>query len=237
MKILMSGKNGQVGGELQRSLAPLGELISLDRYARDGACGDLLNRDGLRTTIRRIKPDVIVKAAAYNSVDRTESEPEISNVVNLLAVQVMAEEVDARNSWLIHYSFDYVLGGQGWSPWQNTDSTRPLNLYGKSKLAGEQVIQASGSKHLVFRTSWIYGVRGHNFAEPILRLAKERETVSVIADQIGAPSGSDLIADVTASALQQVLHRPELLGLCHLAASGEASWHGYANHVIHFAKK
>lgn len=237
MKILLLGKNGQVGWELQRSLAPLGELIALDRYAGDGLCGGLLNRDVLRATIRRIKPDVIVNAATYNSVDKAESEPEMANAVNALAVQVMAEEVEAMDSWLIHYSSDYVLGGQGRSPWQETDPTCPLNLYGKSKLAGEQAIQASGCKHLIFRTSWIYGARGHNFAKTILRLAKERETVSVIADQIGAPTGSDLIADVTALALQQVLRRPELLGLYHLAASGEVSWHGYASHVIHLAKE
>lgn len=237
MKILLLGKNGQVGWELQRSLAPLGELISLDRYAGDGLCGDLLNRDGLRAMIRRIKADVIVNAAAYNSVDKAESEPEMANAVNALAVQVMVEEAEVMDSWLIRYSSDNVLGGQARSPWRETDPTCPLNLYGESKLAGEQAIQASGCKHLIFRTSWIHGARGHNFAKTILRLAKERETVSVIADQIGAPTGSDLIADVTALALQQVLCRPELLGLYHLAASGKVSWHGYASHVIHFAKE
>jgi dTDP-4-dehydrorhamnose reductase len=236
MKILLLGKNGQVGWELQRSLAPLGELIALDRSSEEGLCGDLLNLEGLRATIRRIKPDVIVNAAAYNAVDKAESEPELANAVNTMAVYVMAEEAKTIDAWLIHYSSDYVLDGQGQTPWRETDPACPLNLYGKSKLAGERAIQASGCKHLIFRTSWIYGARGHNFAKTILRLAKEREAVSVIADQVGAPTGSDLIADVTALALQQVLRRPELLGLYHLAASGEVSWHGYASHVIGVAK-
>lgn len=236
MKILLLGKNGQVGWELQRSLAPLGELIALDRSSEEGLCGDLLNLEGLRATIRRIKPDVIVNAAAYNAVDKAESEPELANAVNTMAVYVMAEEAKTIDAWLIHYSSDYVLDGQGQTPWRETDPACPLNLYGKSKLAGERAIQASGCKHLIFRTSWIYGARGHNFAKTILRLAKEREAVSVIADQVGAPTGSDLIADVTALALQQVLRRPELSGLYHLTASGEVSWHGYASHVIGVAK-
>lgn len=236
MKILLLGKNGQVGWELQRSLAPLGELIALDRSSEEGLCGDLLNLEGLRATIRRIKPDVIVNAAAYNAVDKAESEPELASAVNAMAVQVMAEEAETMGAWLIHYSSDYVLGGQGQTPWRETDPACPLNLYGKSKLAGEQAIQTSGCKHLIFRTSWIYGARGHNFAKTILRLAKEKEVVNVIADQVGAPTGSDLIADVTALALQQALRRPELLGLYHLAASGEVSWHGYASHVIGVAK-
>ncbi|SDP35079.1 dTDP-4-dehydrorhamnose reductase [Pseudomonas arsenicoxydans] len=236
MKILLLGKNGQVGWELQRSLAPLGELIALDRHAEEGLCGDLLNLEGLRATIRRVKPDVIVNAAAYNAVDNAESEPELASAVNAMAVQVMAEEAKMMDAWLIHYSSDYVLGGQGQTPWREADLACPLNLYGKSKLAGEQVIQASDCNHLIFRTSWIYGARGHNFAKTILRLAKEREAISVIADQIGAPTGSDLIADVTAFALQQALRRPELSGLYHLAASGEVSWYGYASHVIDVAR-
>jgi len=236
MKILLLGKNGQVGWELQRSLAPLGELIALDRHAEEGLCGDLLNLEGLRATIRRVKPDVIVNAAAYNAVDNAESEPELASAVNAMAVQVMAEEAKVMDAWLIHYSSDYVLGGQGQTPWQETDLACPLNFYGKSKLAGEQAIQASDCNHLIFRTSWIYGAHGHNFAKTILRLAKEREAVSVIADQIGAPTGSDLIADVTALALQQALRRPELSGLYHLAARGEVSWYGYASHVIDVAR-
>jgi dTDP-4-dehydrorhamnose reductase len=236
MKILLLGKNGQVGWELQRSLAPLGELIALDRHAVDGLCGDLADLDALRATIRKVKPDVIVNAAAYTAVDKAESETELADRVNGQASGVMAEEAASLDAWLVHYSTDYVFSGQGSAAWQETDPVAPVNHYGASKLAGEQAIAASGCKHLIFRTSWVYGARGNNFAKTMLRLAKDRETLSVIADQIGAPTGADLIADVTALTIQQILHRPELSGLYHLAASGEVSWHGYASHVIEFAK-
>lgn len=236
MKILLLGKNGQVGWELQRSLAPLGELVALDRHLVDGLCGDLSNLESLRATIRQIKPDVIVNAAAYTAVDKAESETELADRVNGLASGVMAEEAAASGAWLVHYSTDYVFSGQGVTPWQETDAVAPVNHYGASKLAGEQAIIAAGCKYLIFRTSWVYGARGNNFAKTMLRLAKDREALSVIADQIGAPTGADLIADVTVLAIQQVLGRPELAGLYHLAAAGEVSWHGYASHVIDFAK-
>jgi dTDP-4-dehydrorhamnose reductase len=236
MKILLLGKNGQVGWELQRSLAPLGELVALDRHPVDGLSGDLSSLETLRATIRQVKPDVIVNAAAYTAVDKAESETELAYRVNGLASGVMAEEAASLGAWLIHYSTDYVFSGQGVMPWQETDPVAPVNHYGASKLAGEQAIIASGCKHLIFRTSWVYGARGNNFAKTMLRLAKDRETLSVIADQIGAPTGADLIADVTALAIQQVTKRPELAGLYHLAAAGEVSWHGYASHVIEFAK-
>lgn len=236
MKILLLGKNGQVGWELQRSLAPLGEVVALDRHPVDGLSGDLSNLESLRATIRQVKPDVIVNAAAYTAVDKAESETELADRVNGAASGVMAEEAVASGAWLVHYSTDYVFSGQGVTPWQEADAVAPVNHYGSSKLAGEQAIIASGCKHLIFRTSWVYGARGNNFAKTMLRLAKDRETLSVIADQIGAPTGADLIADVTALAIQQVLGRPGLAGLYHLAAAGEVSWHGYANHVIDFAK-
>lgn len=236
MKILLLGKNGQVGWELQRSLAPLGELVALDRHVVDGLSGDLSNLESLRATIRQIKPDVIVNAAAYTAVDKAESETELADRVNGLASGVMAEEAASLGAWLVHYSTDYVFSGQGVTPWQETDPVAPVNHYGASKLAGEQAITLSGCNHLIFRTSWVYGARGNNFAKTMLRLAKDRETLSVIADQIGAPTGADLIADVTALAIQQVTKRPELAGLYHLAAAGEVSWHGYASHVIDFAK-
>ena len=236
MRILLLGKNGQVGWELQRSLAPLGEVIALDRHLVDGFSGDLSNLESLRATIRQVKPDVIVNAAAYTAVDKAESETELADLVNGLASGVMAQEAAALGAWLVHYSTDYVFSGQGVTPWQETDAVAPVNHYGVSKLAGEQAIIAAGCKHLIFRTSWVYGARGNNFAKTMLRLAKDRETLSVIADQIGAPTGADLIADVTALALQQVLERPELGGLYHLAAAGEVSWHGYASHVLDFAK-
>ncbi|MFW9077819.1 dTDP-4-dehydrorhamnose reductase [Pseudomonas sp. P2757] len=236
MKILLLGKNGQVGWELQRSLAPLGELIALDRHAVDGLCGDLSDLDALRATIRQIKPDVIVNAAAYTAVDKAESETELASRVNGDASQLMAEEAATLGAWLIHYSTDYVFSGQGSAPWQETDAVAPVNHYGVSKLAGEQAISASGCKHLIFRTSWVYGARGNNFAKTMLRLATDRDTLNVITDQIGAPTGADLIADVTALAVRQAMQRPELSGLYHLAASGEVSWHGYASHVIAFAQ-
>lgn len=236
MKILLLGKNGQVGWELQRSLAPLGELVALDRHAVDGLCGDLSDLDALRATIRQLKPHVIVNAAAYTAVDKAESEVELADRVNGHASQVMAEEAALLDAWLIHYSTDYVFSGEGSASWQETDAVAPVNHYGASKLAGEQAIAASGCKHLIFRTSWVYGARGNNFAKTMLRLAKDRETLSVIADQIGAPTGADLIADVTAIAIRKVLQQPELAGVYHLAASGEVSWYGYASHVIAFAR-
>lgn len=236
MRILLLGKNGQVGWELQRSLAPLGELVALDRHLVDGLSGDLSNLESLRATIRQIKPDVIVNAAAYTAVDKAESETELADRVNGLASAVMAEEAASLGAWLVHYSTDYVFSGQGVTPWQETDPVAPVNHYGASKLAGEQAIIASGCRHLIFRTSWVYGARGNNFAKTMLRLAKDRETLSVIADQIGAPTGADLIADITALAIRQVLQQPQLSGVYHLAASGEVSWYGYASHVIAFAQ-
>ncbi|WP_426234008.1 dTDP-4-dehydrorhamnose reductase [Pseudomonas sp. TWP3-2] len=236
MRILLLGKNGQVGWELQRSLAPLGELVALDRHTVNGLCGDLADLSVLRETIARVQPDVIVNAAAYNAVDKAESESELALRVNGLATQVMAEQAARLGAWLIHYSSDYVFDGHGQTPWRETDTAAPLNRYGESKLAGEQAIQASGCKHLIFRTSWVYAARGQNFAMTMLRLARERQELNVIADQVGAPTGAELIADVTGLALQQALLRPELAGVYHLAASGEVSWHGYASHVLGFAE-
>lgn len=235
MRILLLGKNGQVGWELQRSLAPLGELIALDRRSSDGLCGDLSDLDTLRATVRQVDPDVIVNAAAYTAVDKAESEAELAFRVNGQAIQVLAEEAATLNAWLIHYSTDYVFSGVGSTPWLETDSADPVNKYGASKLAGEHAIIASGCKHLIFRTSWVYGTRGNNFAKTMIRLAKERDTLNVVADQIGAPTGADLIADVTALAIRQALQQPELSGVYHLAASGEVSWHEYAAHVVAFA--
>ncbi|ANI55851.1 dTDP-4-dehydrorhamnose reductase [Pseudomonas glycinae] len=236
MKILLLGKNGQVGWELQRSLAPLGELIALDRHPVDGLSGDLCDLDVLRATIRQVKPDVIVNAAAYTAVDQAESETELADRVNAQASGVMAKEAASLGAWLIHYSTDYVFSGEGVRPWQETDAVAPVNYYGSSKLAGEQAITSSGCKYLILRTSWVYGARGNNFAKTMLRLAKDRETLSVIADQIGAPTGADLIADVTALAIAKIQQRPELVGIYHLAAAGQVSWHGYASHVIQWAK-
>ena len=231
MKILLLGKNGQVGWELQRSLAPLGELIALDRHSV-GPCGDLSNLAGLADTVRAIRPDVIVNAAAHTAVDRAESEPELANTLNALAPGVLAQEAAQVGALLVHYSTDYVFDGSGERPWQESDTPAPLSVYGHSKLAGERRIQSAGVRHLIFRTSWVYGARGGNFAKTMLRLAQERERLTVINDQFGAPTGADLLADVTAHAIRQVLAHPQDAGLYHLAAAGATTWHAYAQHVL-----
>lgn len=236
MKILLFGKNGQVGWELQRSLAPLGELIALDARS-ETLCGDLTDLAGIVNTIRMVAPDIIVNAAAHTAVDKAESEPELASALNALAPDVMAKEAARLGAWLVHYSTDYVFDGSGEMPWRETDTTGPLSTYGKSKLAGELAIIASGCKHLIFRTSWVYAARGGNFAKTMLKLAKERDSLKVINDQIGAPTGADLLADVTAHAIRTALQQPEVSGLYHLVAGGETSWHGYANFVIAFARR
>jgi dTDP-4-dehydrorhamnose reductase len=233
MKILLLGKNGQVGWELQRSLAPLGEVLALDRHSTTH-CGDLSQPERLAQTVRDWRPDVIVNAAAHTAVDKAESEPDVARCLNANAPAALAQAAAEIGAWLVHYSTDYVFNGQGEQPWQEDDATGPLSVYGQTKLAGEQAIAASGCKHLIFRTSWVYAARGGNFAKTMLRLAGERERLTVIDDQHGAPTGADLIADVTAHAISQVMANPTtaLAGIYHLVASGETSWHGYASHVI-----
>jgi dTDP-4-dehydrorhamnose reductase len=235
MKILLLGKNGQVGWELQRSLASLGELVAPGRDDAD-LCGDLSNLDGLARTVQTVRPDVIVNAAAHTAVDRAESEPELAHTLNALAPGVLAREAAKIGAWLVHYSTDYVFDGSGSRPWSETDAPAPLSVYGRSKLEGERLIQAACPQHLIFRTSWVYAARGGNFAKTMLRLAQERERLTVINDQFGAPTGAELIADVTAHALRQCLRQPADAGLYHLAASGETTWHGYANQVLDLAK-
>ena len=236
MKILLFGKNGQLGWELQRSLAPLGEMVALDRHSLD-LCGDLSNLQGLAETVQRVRPDVIVNAAAHTAVDKAESEPELARTLNAMAPGVLAQEADKLNAWLVHYSTDYVFDGSGSTPWLETDAPAPLSVYGRTKLEGEQLIQATCSKHLIFRTSWVYAARGGNFAKTMLRLAQERESLSVIDDQFGAPTGAELLADVSAHAIRQVLQRPQDAGLYHLAATGETTWNWYAKHVLVQAKR
>ncbi|MEQ3636251.1 dTDP-4-dehydrorhamnose reductase [Alcanivorax sp.] len=235
--ILLLGKNGQVGWELQRSLAPLGNVIALGRNGKDGLCGDISDLDGLRRTIEQINPAMLVNAAAYTAVDKAQSEPQLAATLNHHAPALMAERMKAHGGCLVHYSTDYVFDGSGDTPWQETSPTGPLNVYGATKLAGEQAIQASGCAHLIFRTSWVYASRGNNFAKTMLRLAKERETLNVINDQIGTPTGAELIADVTAHALRQWQHQPAAAGTYHLAASGETSWYDYARYVFDWAKR
>ena len=232
MKILLLGKDGQVGWELQRSLAPLGELVALGRHAADGLCGDLGHLEGLAQTVRQLRPDVIVNAAAHTAVDKAESEPELARALNALAPGVLAQEAKAVDALLVHYSTDYVFDGSGSVPRLETDAVAPLSVYGRTKLEGEQRIQASGCRHLIFRTSWVYAARGGNFAKTMLRLAQERESLTVIDDQWGAPTGADLIADVTAHAIRQVVRCPQDAGLYHLVAQGETTWNAYACYVL-----
>ena len=231
MITLLLGKGGQVGWELQRALAPLGPLIALDRQGTGGLCGDLRDLDGLRATIRALKPDVVVNAAAYTAVDHAEQEHALANRINAEAPEVMAEEAAELGSLLVHYSTDYVFDGSGKGPWKEEDATAPLNHYGVSKLAGEQAIRAKGGRHLIFRTSWVYAARGNNFLATMDKLIRERETLDVIDDQTGAPTGAELIADVTAHAVRRAKTDSQLGGLFHLVAAGETSWHGYATFI------
>lgn len=238
MKILLLGSAGQVGWELQRSLAPLGQLVALDRRSTD-FCGDLATVDALAETVHKLGPDVIVNAAAYTAVDKAESDRETAHAVNAVAPGVLAEAASRAGAWLVHYSTDYVFDGGGSKPWEETDPTGPLSVYGKTKLEGEERVSAGCANHIILRTSWVYAARGGNFAKTMLRLAGERERLTVVNDQFGAPTGADLLADVTAhivrSALAQSTHGAA--GTYHLAAAGETSWHGYAQFVVGEALK
>jgi dTDP-4-dehydrorhamnose reductase len=235
MKILLLGKNGQVGWELQRSMAQLGELIALDRHSTN-PCGDLFDLTELATTVQAVRPDVIVNAAAHTAVDKAESESELAHVLNALAPQVLAVEAAKLGALLVHYSTDYVFDGSGDLPWTEYDSTGPLSVYGATKLDGEKRIAHHCPRHLIFRTSWVYAARGGNFAKTMLRLAQERDHLNVINDQFGAPTGADLIADVTAHAIRQVMdagtRADGLTGVYHLVAQGETTWYSYAKHVL-----
>lgn len=227
----MFGKNGQVGWELQRSLAPLGEVVALSSASTD-YCGDLANLVGLAQTVRSVAPDVIVNAAAYTAVDKAETDIEQAHRVNALAPGVLACEAQQLGAWLIHYSTDYVFDGSGERFWQENDVNDPLGVYGQTKLEGEQAVTAAGCRHLIFRTSWVYAARGTNFAKTMLRLATEREQLNVVSDQYGAPTGAELIADLTAHCIRHALLHPEVSGLYHLAAGNVTNWYDYACFVI-----
>ena len=237
MKILLLGKNGQVGWELQRALAPLGAMVALDRAGADGLRGDLEDLDGLARTVRKLAPDVIVNAAAYTAVDKAETDVARAQCINAEAPGVLAAAAAEVGALLVHYSTDYVFDGSGDKPWREDSPTGPLSVYGRTKLAGEDAIRASGCRHLIFRTSWVHAARGGNFARTMLRLVAERERLTVIADQIGAPTGADLIGDVSAHAIRASLAAPALCGTYHLVADGETSWHGYARFVIETARE
>ena len=236
MKIILFGRSGQLGWELRRALAPLGEVISFGRGLGQSDA-DFSKPESLANIIRTIKPGIIVNAAAYTAVDKAEDEPELANLVNAEAPRVLAHEAASLGAWLIHYSTDYVFDGSGTAPWLETDLPSPLNAYGRSKLAGERAIQHSGCRHIIFRTGWVYSAHGQNFLKTMLKLAAERETLSIVDDQIGAPTGVELLANVTTHALKAVLDGEDLSGLYHVAAAGETSWHGYANAAIEFARR
>jgi dTDP-4-dehydrorhamnose reductase len=240
-KILLTGKDGQIGWELRRTLATLGEVVALDREAMD-----LANPESIRSVIREARPHLIVNAAAYTAVDKAESEPELAMAINGIAPGVMAEEAKRLNAAIIHYSTDYVFDGAKPSPYTEEDAPNPLNVYGRTKLAGERAIQAAGVPHLIFRTSWVYGARGRNFLLTILRLLRERDELKIVDDQIGAPTWSRMIAEATGQILAQCLFSSlsprqrggfaaalaEYGGLYHLTSGGQTSWHGFAKAIL-----
>jgi dTDP-4-dehydrorhamnose reductase len=231
MKLLLLGKGGQVGWELQRSLAPLGEVVALDFDSTDFHA-DFSRPEQLAETVLKVRPDVIVNAAAHTAVDKAESEPGFARTLNATSPGVVAEAAQQIGALMVHYSTDYVFDGSGSKPWQEDDATGPLSVYGSTKLEGEQLVAQHCARHLIFRTSWVYAARGGNFAKTMLRLAKERERLTVIDDQFGAPTGAELLADVTAHAIRATLADPSKTGLYHLVAGGETNWHGYARYVL-----
>ena len=235
MKILLFGAGGQVGWELQRSLQPLGELVALDFDSRDLAA-DFSRPESLAATVEAVRPDVIVNAAAHTAVDKAESEPELAQAINADAPGAIARAAAASGAWLVHYGTDYVFDGAGDQPRDETAPTGPLSVYGRTKLAGEEQIRASGCRHLILRTSWVYAARGGNFARTMLRLAGTKTELNVIADQVGAPTGADLLADLSAHMIRAARATPELAGTYHAVAGGFTSWHGYATLVIEAAR-
>ena len=234
MNILLLGKGGQVGWELQRSLAVLGDVTALDFDSQEH-CGDFSNPAGVADTVRDLRPDIIVNAAAHTAVDKAESEPDLARLLNATTPGVLAEEAARLGALLVHYSTDYVFDGSGTRPWVEADTPAPLSCYGRTKLEGEQLIQQSGARHLILRTSWVYAARGGNFAKTMLRLAQERDRLTVIDDQWGAPTGADLLADVTAHAIRHLAQQPQDGGLYHCVAAGETNWNLYAKEVLTLA--
>lgn len=233
-KILLIGKNGQIGWELQRSLSSFGTLVAPEHHELE-----LNNVGDIRRVLRDLHPDIIVNAAAYTAVDKAESDAELASAVNAVAPAVLAEEAKQLGSVLVHYSTDYVFDGSKTSPYTEDDVPNPQNVYGKTKLAGEQAIRASGCRHLILRTSWVYGVHGGNFVKTVLRLAKERGELRIVADQFGAPTWARDLAQATLTALecwQKKDWDEQLGGLYHLTAGGRTSWHEYAEEIVRLAR-
>ena len=231
MKILLLGANGQVGWELQRSLAPLGQIKACDRHALD-----LGKFEELRECVRDYRPEIIVNAAAYTAVEKAESEHDKAYRINTEAVAILADEAKQLNAWLIHYSTDYVFDGTKSKAYLETDETNPQSVYAKTKLQGEEAIKMSECNHLIFRTSWVFATRGANFAKTMIRLAKEQEELKIVNDQFGVPTSAELIADITALCLNQIAHAKNsilnITGTYHLTPTGMTSWHGFAQFVI-----
>lgn len=234
-KILLTGKNGQVGWELQRSLASLGQVIALDSTALD-----LADTEAIRRVVREIRPDMIVNPAAYTAVDQAEKEPERALAINGIAPGILAEEAQKLNALLVHFSTDYVFDGHKNGAYQEEDATNPLGVYGQTKLAGEHAIRAVAEKHLILRTSWVYGARGKNFLLTMMRLAKERSELRIVNDQIGAPTWCRSLAEVTAQMLAQIsilqaVDSKDLFGTYHLTSAGAVSWHGFTSEILRLA--
>ena len=241
MRIVLLGPDGQVGWELQRALAPLGDLIVLRRDGVPGdnrpLCGDLAQVDDLVASVRALRPAVVVNAGAYTAVDKAESEPELARSLNALAPGALARLMADLGGWLLHFSTDYVFDGSGDQPRDELAVTAPLSVYGRTKQEGENLIRASGCQHLILRTSWVHAARGGNFARTMLRLAAERDSLNVIDDQIGAPTGADLLADISAHMLRRAASDASVSGTYHAVAAGEVSWCGYARHVLAWARQ
>ncbi|MCU4603042.1 dTDP-4-dehydrorhamnose reductase [Acinetobacter ursingii] len=243
MKLLILGKNGQVGWELQRALQPLGEVLALDRHqdAKTQYCGDITNFDAIARVITQFRPNIVANATAYTAVDQAETDLEQADLINHLAVKHLAEQCKTVSALLIHYSTDYVFDGQGQTAWQETDEKAPQNAYGHTKLAGEIALEQSQAKFVNFRTSWVYGTHGNNFIKTMLKLAKSKDELNIIADQIGVPTGAALIADVTAQVIRYYDFNPDqhhdLHGHYHLAPQGETSWYDYAQFIFEKARQ
>lgn len=241
MKILILGKNGQVGWELQRALQPLGEVIALDRTSDDGLCGDVCDFEAMQHVMNVLCPDVVVNATAYTAVDKAESEQQQADCVNHLAVAHLAKLCVIQDALLIHYSTDYVFSGEGQTPWRESDATSPVNYYGLSKRKGEEALENSLVRFINFRTSWVYATHGNNFIKTMLKLAQSKDELNIIADQIGAPTSAALIADITAQVIRYYqLNQSQQLtlhGHYHLAAQGETSWFAYAQFIFATARK
>lgn len=236
MKILLTGVTGQVGWELRRTLAPLGDVVAADRTLLD-----LTQPDAIRAAVRRVQPGLIVNPAAYTAVDQAETDAALAHAINATAPGILAEAAAAAGIPLVHFSTDYVFDGEKSAAYVETDAPNPQNVYGASKLAGEAAVQAAGCEHLILRTSWVYGLRGRNFLRTIARLARERSVLSVVADQYGAPTWSRLIAEATALVLARWLIDPARgakSGVYHLSAAGRTSWHGFAAAILaHLAQR